>query len=478
MIVPVILAGGTGTRLWPLSRALYPKQLMNLVDEHTMLQSTVLRLKNYDGISDPIILCNEGHRFMVAEQMRMIKVKPSAIILEPVGRNTAPALAIAGLKAMSTGEDPVLLVLPADHYIKDIKRFHNALKTGEYYAALEKMITFGIVPDAPETGYGYIRKGEILSVAEKKENNWALEGFTIVEFVEKPDSKTARKYLDSGEYCWNSGMFMFKASRVLGELKKYTPEISDACEKAFANGKEDLDFFRLEVASFKACPSDSIDYAVMEKTDNGVMIPLQAGWNDLGSWEALWRVGEKDENSNVVSGDILIHDVKNSYLNATNRMIAAVGLEDHIVVETSDAVLISPKDRVQDVKKLVDKLKLYRREEALSHKKDYRPWGISESIISTERFMVNRIVVNPKAKLSLQKHYHRAEHWIVVKGTALVTKEDETFVLKEDQSTYIPLGETHRLENIGELPLEIIEVQSGSFLGNNDIVRIEDAYGR
>ncbi len=478
MIVPVILAGGTGTRLWPLSRALYPKQLMNLVDENTMLQSTVSRLKEYTGIGGPIILCNEDHRFMVAEQLRMIRVKPSAIILEPVGRNTAPALAIASLKAMAAGDDPILLVLPADHFIEDIKQFHNTLQTGERYAQMGKMITFGIVPDAPETGYGYIRKGEKLSVEGKKEKQILLDGFAIEKFVEKPDETTAKKYVDSGDYCWNSGMFMFKASQVLKELKKFTPEIFEACDKAFENGNEDLDFFRLDAEAFKVCPSDSIDYAVMEKTDNGAMVPLQAGWNDLGSWEALWQVGEKDEDNNVVSGDILSHDVKRSYLNATSRMIAAVGLEDHIVVETPDAVLISPRDRVQDVKKLVDKLKKYHREEALSHKTDYRPWGTSESIVSTERFMVNRIVVNPNAKLSLQKHHYRSEHWIVVKGEALVTKADEQFILNEDQSTYIPIEVAHRLENPGKLPLEIIEVQTGSSLGNNDIIRLEDAYGR
>lgn len=482
MIVPVILSGGSGTRLWPLSRELYPKQLLSLVGDNTMLQDTLLRLKNFEGLGDPIIICNENHRFMVAEQLRTIDLKPASIILEPIGRNTAPALAVAALNALSHDTDPVLLVLPADHFIRDVPAFHDALRTGEHFALQKYLITFGIVPDAPETGYGYIKKGETIGGkaidAGEKVSNRQVEAVNIEKFVEKPNLEKAKQYLDSGNYYWNSGMFMFKASRVIDELKKFVPDIVEACEKSLQEGREDLDFFRLDAKYFESCPSDSIDYAVMEKTDSGAMVPLQAGWNDLGSWEALWQVGEKDENENVVHGDVLVHDVKNSYLHADNRMIAAVGLEDHIVVETSDAVLISPRNRVQDVKRIVDKLKVNKRPEALSHKKVYRPWGTSDSIDSSDRFQVKRITVKPGARISLQKHFHRAEHWIVVRGTALVKKGEEEFILKEDESIYIPLGVTHRLENPGKIPLELIEVRSGSFLGEEDIVRSEDDYGR
>ncbi len=472
MIIPVILAGGSGTRLWPLSRQLYPKQLMNLVDENTMLQNTIQRLTNYEGVGGPIIICNENHRFMVAEQVREIDIKSSAIILEPFGRNTAPAVALGALKAQTVDQDSVIIVLPADHYIKNIISFHEALRVGEAFAKQGNLITFGIVPHVPETGYGYIQKGN--SIDGLNEEN---KVYTIKEFVEKPDEETAEKYLASGEYFWNSGIFMFKASLVLTELRKYVPSIVDACELAYENAKEDLDFFRLDATAFESCPADSIDYAVMEKTDKGAMVPLDAGWNDLGSWEALWQVGEKDGNNNVIIGDVISHDVKNSYLHSTDRVIAAVELEDHIVVETPDAVLISPRKSVQEVKRIVDHLKRNRRKEALTHKKDYRPWGTNESIDTEERFLVNRITVKPGAKFSLHQHIHRAEHWIVVKGTALVTRGEETFILKEDQSTYIPLGVTHRLENPGKIPLEIIEVHSGSYLGKEDIVRLEDAYG-
>lgn len=478
MIIPVILAGGSGTRLWPLSRELHPKQLLNLVDNKTMLQNTVLRLTNLESVGDPILICNENHRFMVAEQFRTIGIKPAAIVLEPVGRNTAPAVAIAALKALSEETVPVLLVLPADHFIKDVSAFHDALRTGEHFARQGYLITFGIVPDVPETGYGYIRKGKKIADSGKNVSVGELEACAIDEFVEKPDSKTAEEYVNSGNYYWNSGMFMFKASCVLKELKKYAPEIVNACERALHQGKEDLDFFRLDAESFISCPGHSIDYAVMEKTENGAMLPLDAGWNDLGSWEALWQAGEKDESENVIHGDVLIRDVKNSYLYAGSRMVAAVGVEDHVVVETADAVFVSPRNRVQDIKYLVQKLKADNRDEALCHKKAYRPWGSYESIDLSDRFQVKRITVKAGAKLSLQKHFHRAEHWIVVHGTALVTKGDEQFVLKEDESTYIPLGVIHRLENPGKIPLEIIEVQSGSYLGEDDIVRIEDVYGR
>lgn len=472
MIVPVILAGGSGTRLWPLSREMYPKQLINIIGEKTMLQETLARLSGLEDIGNPIVICNDNHRFMVAEQLREIKITAESILLEPVGRNTAPALAIAALRMLSQGLDPLLLVLPADHIIKDVPVFHDALSSGESFSKAGYLITFGIVPEFAETGYGYIRKGDQLN------GSGNTEVVKIAEFVEKPDKKTAEAYVKSGFYCWNSGMFMFKASHVIKALKKYAPEIVDACERALHSGKEDLDFFRLDAEAFETCPSESIDYALMEKTDRGAMVSLRAGWDDLGSWAALWKAGEKDQNGNVTQGDVLTHDVKNSYLKATHRMIAAVGLENHIVIETSDAVLISPLDRVQEVKQLVDQLRSDKRPEAILHRKVYRPWGVYEGIDISGRFQVKRITVKPGRILSLQKHFHRAEHWIVVKGTAIVTKGEDTFLLKEDASTYIPLGETHRLENPGKIDLELIEVQSGSYLGEDDIVRFEDVYGR
>ncbi|MEE4262378.1 MAG: mannose-1-phosphate guanylyltransferase/mannose-6-phosphate isomerase [Desulfobacteraceae bacterium] len=472
MIVPVILAGGSGTRLWPLSRERYPKQLINVINEKTMLQETLIRISGLEDVGNPIVICNDNHRFMVAEQLREIEITAESIFLEPVGRNTAPALAIAALRILSQGLNPLLLVLPADHIIKDVSAFHDALSSGESFAKAGYLVTFGIVPEIAETGYGYIRKGDQLSGPGNS------EVVKIAEFVEKPDKKNAEAYVKSGRYCWNSGMFMFKASQVIKALKKYTPEIVEACERALNLGKEDLDFFRLDADAFETCPSESIDYALMEKTDKGAMVSLKAGWDDLGSWAALWKVGAKNQNGNVIQGDVLTHDVKNSYLKATHRMIAAVGLENHIVIETSDAVLISPLGRVQEVKKLVDQLKSDKRSEASVHRKVYRPWGVSEGIDMSSRFQVQRITVRPGRILSLQKHFHRAEHWIVVKGTAMVTKGEDTFLLKEDESTYIPLGETHRLQNPGTIDLELIEVQSGSYLGEDDIVRFEDVYGR
>jgi mannose-1-phosphate guanylyltransferase / mannose-6-phosphate isomerase len=478
MIIPVIMAGGSGTRLWPLSRQFYPKQLMKLVDQNTMLQNTALRMMGLEGLEDPIVICNNDHRFMVAEQFREINITPASIILEPIGRNTAPAIAVAALKALSTYDDPVMVVLPADHYIQDISSFHAALQTGFQFAMLGKLITFGIVPHAPETGYGYIRKGEEIS-SDKKEAIGNDQGAAVIrEFVEKPDKETAEKYIASGEYFWNSGIFMFRASDVLSECEKYVPEIVAACKGALQHGEADLDFFRLDQDAFEACPADSIDYAVMEKTSQGVVVPFDSGWNDVGSWEALWQIGKKNKNNNVIKGDILTHNVRDSYLHATGRMIAAVGLEDHIVVETADAVLISPRNEVQDVKKLVDQLKQKQRDEALNHKKEYRPWGLYEEIAGSESFQVKRVTVKPGAVLSLQKHFHRAEHWIVVRGTAHVTRGNDQFVLKEDQSTYIPLGIEHRLENREKVPLEIIEVTSGSYFGEDDIIRLDDAYGR
>ena len=470
-IVPVVLAGGSGTRLWPLSRDLYPKQLIPLPKHETMLQSTLSRLAGLEGVAAPIVIGNEKTRFMTAEQLRVMGISPAAIILEPVGRNTAPAVAVAALRTQVNTPEALLLVLPADHYIEHPGRFREVLTRAVPHARKGRLITFGILPTTPETGYGYIRKGAPLSEA-------AEDAFAIDRFVEKPDLATAETYLASGEYLWNSGMFLFRADIVLAELEAFAPDMVAACRKAVEAGVSDLDFFRLDREAFTLSPSDSIDYAVMEKTDRGAVIPLDAGWNDLGSWEALWQVGKKDENENVVKGDILIHDVKNSYLHGESRLVAAVGLSDHIVVETADAVLIAPRDRVQDVKKLVERLKTAKRPESATHRTVYRPWGSSETIHAAARFDVKRLTVKPGARISLQKHFNRAEHWIIVNGSALVKKGEDQFLLKEDESTYIPAGMLHRLENPGKMDLELIEIRTGSYLGEDDIDRIEDDYGR
>ncbi|MCG8633683.1 MAG: mannose-1-phosphate guanylyltransferase/mannose-6-phosphate isomerase [Desulfobacterales bacterium] len=475
MIVPVIMAGGSGTRLWPMSRALFPKQLIDLYNSHTMLQNTLLRLEGIPGLGAPLVICNEAHRFMTAEQLRQIHTDAGAIILEPVGRNTAPAIALAALTAAGEGsqsgdDDPVLLVLPADHVIEDQAAFQKVVSQGYALAAKGLMVTFGIVPGSPETGYGYIQKGRIMDEASG--------ACRIERFVEKPDMKTARAYLESGEFCWNSGMFMFKVSAITEEMKRLAPDMMRGCKEAVSKGNMDLDFFRVDRDAFEKITGDSIDYAVMEKTDKGVVIPLDAGWNDLGSFDALWQAGRKDTLGNVTQGDILTHNVKDTYIHAENRMVAAVGLEKFVIVETKDAVLVSPRDKVQDVKKIVGQLKEKKREEAVTHAKVYRPWGDYETIDLAPRYQVKRITVKPGAKLSLQKHYHRAEHWTVVSGTAIVIKGEEEILLQENESIYIPLGYMHRLENRGRIPLELIEVQSGSYLGEDDIVRFEDVYGR
>ena len=478
MIIPVILAGGSGTRLWPLSRQRYPKQLIHFIGRHTMLHHTLRRLDGLDDLGLPLVLCNENYRVMVAEQLRTLDIRPSAIILEPVGRNTAPAVTVAALRAQAQYTDALLLVLPADHHIGGPRRFHQALHTAANLAGQGYLTTFGIVPRSPETGYGYIRKGEPIAAGRQDARADGLGPVAIARFVEKPDLKTARSYLKSGQYCWNSGMFMFKADRVLEALNKFVPDIVAACEAALVKGADDLDFFRLDRAAFEACPADSIDYAVMEKTDTGAMIPLDAGWNDLGSWEALWQAGPKDDYGNVIRGDVLVEDVKNSYFQANSRLVAAVGLDAHVLIETADALFVSPRDRVQDVKSIVERLKSAKREEAQVHRKDYRPWGVCEHLDFSDRFQVKRITVDPGAKLSLQKHRHRAEHWVVVSGSARVTRGQEAFTLKEDQSTYIPIGVLHRLENPGKTPLELIEVRTGGYLGEDDIVRQDDVYGR
>jgi mannose-1-phosphate guanylyltransferase/mannose-6-phosphate isomerase len=474
-ITPVILAGGSGTRLWPLSRKLYPKQFMQLVEPRTLLQSTLARLADLDGVQPPIVLCNEAHRFIVAEQLREVGITPQRIVLEPVGRNTAPALAVAALMIADRRADTLLLALPADHHIGDTKKFVDTLAHGARFAEQDKLVTFGIVPDAPETGYGYIRKGQALEqqMAHDTPGVWK-----VAQFVEKPDLKTAQAYLASGDFCWNSGMFIFKAGGLIDEMQTRAPKIVAACRSAVDKGVVDLDFFRLDKTAFEACPSDSIDYAVMEKTEFGVMVALDSAWNDLGSWEALWQAGAKDDHGNVIHGDVCLHEVAHSFVHASHRLVAAVGLDHHVVVETKDAVFIAPRHRSQQVKALVDRLKSSNRVETETHKKAYRPWGSYEEMETSDRFAVKRLTVKPKAKLALQKHFHRAEHWVVVRGTALVTKGEKQFILKEDQSTYIPLGMVHRLENPGKIPLELVEIQSGSYLEEDDIMRLDDAYGR
>ncbi|MCL1499621.1 mannose-1-phosphate guanylyltransferase/mannose-6-phosphate isomerase [Xanthomonas nasturtii] len=463
-VLPIILSGGSGTRLWPLSRESYPKQFLPLVGDKSMLQATWLRAAPVAAHA-PIVVANEEHRFIAAEQLQQLGVKPSAILLEPKGRNTAPAIAVAALEATRDGADPLLLVLPSDHVIGDEAAFQAAVTVAAEAAAQGKLVTFGIKPTAPETGYGYIKAG-------------AGTGASAVErFVEKPDLATAQGYLASGEYYWNSGMFLFRASRYLEELRKFHPAIADACQKAWESGKRDADFTRLDKDAFAASPSDSIDYAVMEKTADAVVVPLDAGWNDVGSWSSLLDVSKQDAQGNAHHGDVIQLDCQNTYAYGS-RLIAMVGLEDVVVVETPDAVLVGHRDRIQEVKEVVSQIKTAGRSEATWHRKVYRPWGAYDSIDMGQRHQVKRITVKPGAVLSLQMHHHRAEHWIVVSGTAEVTRGDEVLLLTENQSTYIPLGVTHRLRNPGKLPLELIEVQSGSYLGEDDIVRFEDTYGR
>jgi mannose-1-phosphate guanylyltransferase / mannose-6-phosphate isomerase len=471
MLIPVILSGGSGTRLWPLSRELYPKQLLPLVGQRTMLQDTVARPEGLSDLKSPIVVCNESHRFMVAEQMQASGIKPLAIVLEPVGRNTAPAVAVAALAAIEAcgpgAADPLLLVLPADHVIRDAAKFRNTVEAGRAAAQQGRLVTFGVVPTRAETGYGYIQRGEGSGPV-----------YSIVRFVEKPDAATAAGYVTSGEFYWNSGMFMFRASVYLAELGRHAAAMLEACRQAYAGARRDLDFTRLAREAFEACPSDSIDYAVMEKTRDGVVLPLDAGWSDVGSWSALRDALPADADGNVIAGDVIAEDTNGCYLQSTSRLIGAVGLQDHVVVETKDAVLVAPRDRVQDVKQLVARLKAQGRYETSLHREVFRPWGSYDSVDQGDRFQVKRLVVKPGASMSLQLHHHRAEHWIVVSGTARITRGDEVFLLGENESTYIPVGTKHRIENPGMIPLHIIEVQSGTYLGEDDIVRFEDRYGR
>jgi len=466
MILPVIMAGGTGSRLWPLSRDLMPKQFLKLDGDTTMLQATVQRLQGLDALP-PLVICNEEHRFIAAEQMRQINQLDHNIILEPAGRNTAPAIALAAMTAVKKGQDPLLLVLAADHIISDSKEFRQVVAQASQFAAADNLVTFGIVATGPETGYGYIKRGSEKSGA-----------YSVQQFVEKPDLATAKGYVSSGEYYWNSGMFIFKASVYLAELKKHRPDIYAACEHAMAEVDPDLDFIRVNKEAFLACPDDSIDYAVMEKTTKAVVVPLNAGWSDVGSWSSLWDVTAKDENNNVHKGDVLSVASKHNYVFAETGLVATVGLENIIVVQTKDAVLVAAKDKVQDVKSIVQQLKGAGRTEHRIHREVYRPWGKYDSIDNGARYQVKRITVKPGEKLSIQMHHHRAEHWIVVSGTANVTVDGKDTLMSENQSIYIPLGAIHALENPGKIPLELIEVQSGSYLGEDDIVRFSDRYGR
>ncbi len=463
----MILSGGAGTRLWPLSREMYPKQLLSLTGKQTMLQETALRLAAIAGAIPPIVVCNEAHRFTVAEQIRALDIQPSAILLEPSGRNTAPAVALAALKALEIDPDATLVVAPADHVIRDASKFQQAAGVAVALAQHDKLITFGIVAHAPETGYGYIRRGE-----------GAGPAYPVAQFIEKPPLDVAQQYVATGDYYWNSGMFVFKASQYLAELSSFAPDILAACTAAYQGAKIDLDFVRIDKAEFIKCRSESIDYAVMEKTKDALVLPLDVGWSDVGSWSSLFDVLPADEEGNVLQGDVMIHDTHDCYVHSTSRLVAAIGMEDHIIVETKDAILVAPKDRVQDVKDLVAKIKKSGRTESSLHREVFRPWGSYDSIDSGERFQVKRLSVKPGGVLSLQMHHHRAEHWIVVQGAARITRNDETFLLAENESTYIPVGATHRIENPGKVPLHIIEVQSGSYLGEDDIVRFEDNYGR
>jgi mannose-1-phosphate guanylyltransferase/mannose-6-phosphate isomerase len=468
-LYPVILSGGSGSRLWPLSREHYPKPLLSLVSEKTLLQETANRLDGIEGLGDAVYVCNEEHRFLVAEQVAEIGKKPATIILEPEGRNTAPALTLAALYLVKQDPDAMMVVMPADHVMTEPQQFVAAVKQGGVNAEQGALVTFGIVPESPETGYGYIKREAEIS---------GTSAYAVASFVEKPDLKTAEQYIDDGSYYWNSGIFLMRADRWLDEIGQYRPAILSACRKSVMQGKQDTDFFRVSEADFLASPSDSIDYAVMENTERAVVVPISAGWSDVGAWSALWSLCPQDNDGNVIQGDVLAEDTRNSFLVAEHRCLATVGIDNVIVVETADAVLVASKDKAQDVKAIVTRLKEANREEHRVHRQVYRPWGSYEGIDAGPRFQVKRLSVKPGAQLSLQMHHHRAEHWVVVKGTAQVTCGDQVFMLHENESTYIPMGEKHRLENPGNIPLEVIEIQSGGYLGEDDIVRFEDVYNR
>ena len=467
MLTPVLLSGGVGSRLWPVSRETHPKQFLPLAGELSMLQETLQRTSGLEEAA-PVVVCNEEHRFMVAEQLRQVDIKASALILEPQGRNTAPAVALAAMQALASDPEALMLVLPADHLIQNVEAFAAAVATAIPLAQQGRLMTFGVIPSSPETGYGYIQCGAVLD-----------DGLYDLEcFVEKPDAATAQTYVDSGNYVWNSGMFLLRAATYLEQLGEHAPRILECCRKAMDGASKDMDFVRPDAEAFLECPSDSIDYAVMEKTAAGGVVSLDCGWSDVGAWSALWDVAERDGDGNVCKGDVMLDNCSDSYFRSDSRLLAATGVANLVVVETADAVLVADRSRVQDVKRIVNRLKDQRRPEVSQHRRVYRPWGSYESLVMSERFQVKRIVVNPGETLSLQMHHHRAEHWIVVHGTAEVTCEDKVFMLGEDESTYIPLGHKHRLANPGRIPLELIEVQSGAYLGEDDIVRYEDVYGR
>jgi mannose-1-phosphate guanylyltransferase/mannose-6-phosphate isomerase len=467
-ITPVILSGGSGTRLWPLSRKQYPKQYLPLVGDNTMLQETLLRLNGLDDLADPIIVCNADHRFLVAEQCQQINITNPTILLEPIGRNTAPAIAAASLQSLKTSDNAVLLVLSADHVIQDINAFHVSINIANEQAQDGKLVTFGIVPTDANTGYGYIK-------ASKTNNDGA---YKVEEFVEKPDLKTAESYFEQRNYLWNSGMFMFKAGVLIDELTTHSPDIVKAVNNSVDGAVRDLDFIRLNGQAFESSPSDSIDYALMEKSDNVVVVPLDAQWNDIGSWSALYDIGTKDNNGNVIKGDVIIQDTTNTYINANHHMVVVIGVDNLIVIDTPDATFIATQDKAQEVKSIVESLQANGRDEGGAHRKVYRPWGWYDSIEMGLHFQVKRLHINPGAKLSLQMHHKRAEHWVVISGIATAINGENVLTLTEGESTYIPLGVTHALENRTNEPLEIIEVQSGTYLGEDDIVRIKDVYGR
>lgn len=466
MIYPVVMAGGSGSRLWPMSRELYPKQFLSLVGEKTLLQETLERLEGLPTAS-PVLICNEAHRFLAAEQLRQIGLLDHNIILEPVGRNTAPAIALAALTALQSNKDALLLVLAADHSIADAVAFQKAVQLAAPSAEAGELITFGIVPTHAETGYGYIQRGAAFGGLYK-----------VTQFVEKPDSTTAEDYVSSGDYYWNSGMFLFRADRYLEELEAYRPDIYEACLASTQNIQDDLDFIRIDAPAFEQCPAESVDYAVMEKTSRALVVPLDAGWSDVGAWSALWDLGQKDGHGNVHKGDVMLHNTQNSYIHAENALVATVGVKDLIIVQTKDALLVADKSQVQDVKSIVTQIKSQGREEYKLHREVYRPWGVYDSVDKGHRYQVKRITVKPGQKLSVQMHHHRAEHWVVVSGTANISIDGETNLVTENESIYIPVGSVHSLENPGKILLELIEVQTGSYLGEDDIVRFEDRYGR
>ena len=469
MLIPVILSGGSGTRLWPLSRKNLPKQFLALSGDATLFQQTVERTRALQDAGAPIVVCSEEHRFLVAEQLRALNVESASILLEPMPRNTAPAIALAAWQALPNDAEATLLVLPADHLIGDTPSFAEAVGKALPLAEQGWLVTFGIRPEAPETGFGYIKRAEAVGPT----------GFRVERFVEKPDAATAQTYVEAGDYEWNSGMFLFKASRYLDELQQHAPAIYAASKAAFEKAQADLDFVRIDKDAFAASPDTSIDYAVMEKTARAAVVPVSCAWSDIGSWDALWAASQRDGDGNRLEGDVIALDSRNCFVRGTDRrLVAALGLEDVVIVDTPDAVLVAPRARVQEVKRLVERIKSDGRQEHMFHRKVYRPWGSYDSIDMGDRFQVKRITVKPGAALSLQKHHHRAEHWVIVSGTAEVTRNDEVFLVAENESTFLPLGAVHRLRNPGKVPLELIEVQSGSYLGEDDIVRLEDVYGR